>query len=56
MDHATPGGIVLLHNGQYKTIEALPVIIGKLRSEGYSFVTVSQLLKDGGIDPSAPTQ
>lgn len=45
--HATPGGIVLLHNGQYKTVEALPVIIDRLRAEGYTFVTVSQLIQDG---------
>jgi peptidoglycan-N-acetylglucosamine deacetylase len=44
---ATPGGIVLLHNGQYKTVEALPVIIDTLRGEGYTFVTVTQLLQDG---------
>lgn len=46
---AKPGGIVLLHSGQYRTIEALPVIIEKLRAEGYSFVTVDQLLASGGI-------
>jgi peptidoglycan/xylan/chitin deacetylase (PgdA/CDA1 family) len=44
---ATPGGIVLMHNGQYKTVEALPVIIDRLRAEGYRFVTVSRLLEDG---------
>ena len=44
---ATPGGIVLLHSGQYKTIEALPAIIGQLRERGYTFVTVGQLLADG---------
>ncbi len=43
---ATPGGIVLLHNGQYKTVEALPVIIDRLRAAGFTFVTVSQLLHD----------
>jgi len=48
--HATPGGIVLLHNGQYKTVEALPVIIDRLRERGYRFVTVSQLLEDGGVE------
>jgi peptidoglycan-N-acetylglucosamine deacetylase len=48
LEQATPGGIVLLHNGQYKTIEALPVIIDRLRDDGYTFVTVSQLLADGG--------
>ena len=47
---ARPGAIVLLHSGQYKTIEALPAIIGRLRAEGYTFVTVSQLLNDGAYD------
>ncbi len=43
---AGPGGIILLHSGQYRTIEALPVIIDRLRGRGYRFVTVSQLLDD----------
>ncbi|HYK51921.1 MAG TPA: polysaccharide deacetylase family protein [Candidatus Eremiobacteraceae bacterium] len=47
LDQASPGGIVLMHNGQYKTIEALPVIIDRLRSEGYTFVTVTRLIEDG---------
>ena len=46
---ARPGAIVLLHNGQYRTIEALPVIIDKLRAEGYTFVTVDQLLASGAF-------
>ena len=47
LDQASPGGIVLMHNGQYRTIEALPIIIDRLRSEGYTFVTVTRLLEDG---------
>jgi peptidoglycan/xylan/chitin deacetylase (PgdA/CDA1 family) len=43
---AGPGGIVLLHSGQYRTIEALPVIIDTLRAQGFTFVTVSELLSD----------
>jgi len=42
--HAKPGGIILLHNGQYNTILALPDIIERLRAQGYEFVTVSRLL------------
>lgn len=48
---ASPGGIILLHSGEYRTIEALPTIIDRLRAEGYRFVTVSQLL-DEASDPS----
>jgi peptidoglycan-N-acetylglucosamine deacetylase len=44
---ASPGGIILLHSGQYRTIEALPRIIDRLRAQGYTFVTVSKLLDDG---------
>jgi peptidoglycan-N-acetylglucosamine deacetylase len=43
---ASPGGIILLHSGEYRTIEALPAIIDRLRTEGYRFVTVSQLLDE----------
>ncbi len=46
VEHAKPGGIVLLHSGQYNTIVALPEIIADLRASGYSFVTVTQLLAD----------
>ena len=46
LNAATPGGIILLHSGRYPTIEALPVIIDKLRKRGYRFVTVSQLLDE----------
>ncbi len=51
--YARPGAIVLMHSGQYKTIEALPEIIYRLRAAGYSFVTVSQLLRDGNYDQPA---
>ena len=38
-------GIILMHQGVEKTIDALPEIIDTLRSRGYTFVTVSQLMK-----------
>lgn len=50
LSFARPGAIVLLHSGQYKTIEALPAVIDRLRAQGYTFVTVSQLLSDGTYD------
>ncbi len=40
---ATPGAIVLLHNGRMTTIEALPKIIEGLRKRGFTFVTIDQL-------------
>jgi polysaccharide deacetylase family sporulation protein PdaB len=39
-----PGSIVLLHDGIPSTNEALPHILDTLQSQGYKFVTVSQLL------------
>jgi peptidoglycan/xylan/chitin deacetylase (PgdA/CDA1 family) len=44
------GSIVLFHaNGRgWHTAEALPIIIADLRAEGYTFVTVPQLI---GLDP-----
>jgi peptidoglycan/xylan/chitin deacetylase (PgdA/CDA1 family) len=46
--HAKPGGIVLLHDGggnRAQTVQALPEIISKFRQQGYSFVTIPELLE-----------
>ncbi|MBV6622807.1 MAG: polysaccharide deacetylase family protein [Rivularia sp. (in: Bacteria)] len=45
---ATPGGIVLLHDGggpRKNTVAALPSMISKLRKKGYRFVTIPELLE-----------
>lgn len=45
---ARPGGIVLMHDGggnRTKTVQALPEIISGFRNQGYSFVTVPELLE-----------
>jgi polysaccharide deacetylase family sporulation protein PdaB len=44
---AHPGDIVLMHasDSSKQTHEALPVIIDQLRSKGYEFVTVSELMQ-----------
>ncbi len=45
---ATPGGIVLMHDGggsHDNTAKAVPQIIAKLREQGYRFVTVPELLE-----------
>jgi peptidoglycan/xylan/chitin deacetylase (PgdA/CDA1 family) len=44
--NATAPEIVLLHSGRLNTIEALPEIVAHFRAAGYTFVTVTQLLKD----------
>jgi peptidoglycan-N-acetylglucosamine deacetylase len=44
---ATPGGIVLMHDGggsHANTAKAVPQIITQLRAQGYRFVTVPELL------------
>ncbi|MEM6753557.1 MAG: polysaccharide deacetylase family protein [Cyanobacteria bacterium P01_C01_bin.38] len=45
---ATPGGIVLLHDGggpRKNTVAALPGMISKLKKKGYRFVTIPELLE-----------
>lgn len=48
---AHPGDIVLMHASDSckQTHEALPVIIDKLREQGYKFVTVSQLINQSNM-------
>jgi chitin deacetylase len=43
-----PGAIVLMHDGggnRSATVQALPKIIAKLKEQGYSFLTVPELLE-----------
>jgi peptidoglycan-N-acetylglucosamine deacetylase len=50
LNQATPGGIVLMHDGggnHENTAKALPEIITKLRAQGYRFVTTTELLELG---------
>jgi peptidoglycan/xylan/chitin deacetylase (PgdA/CDA1 family) len=41
---AAPGEILLFHEGQAWTLEALPAIVGGLRQAGHELVTVGELL------------
>ena len=41
-----PGSIILFHNAALHTPEALPDIIDSLMQEGYTFVTVNDLIPD----------
>lgn len=47
MKDVQPGSIVLLHDGQYPlpTPQAIGIIIDQLRQQGYSIVTVGELLQ-----------
>lgn len=55
VNNIVPGTIVLMHTGAGAsgTPTALPTIIKKLKEKGYSFVTVSQLLKLPSAPPAA---
>lgn len=56
VSQAAPGAIVLLHDGdspsytaaRAQTVAATREILRRLKAEGYSFVTVSELLRQGG--------
>ncbi len=47
LKNAHPGAIILFHNNAKYTPQALPVIIKKLKAEGYKIVPVSELLIKG---------
>ncbi|WP_172797561.1 glycosyltransferase [Bacillus sp. FJAT-27445] len=47
LKQASEGDIILLHDGggdRQATVEALPIIIEQLKSKGYTFTTVSELM------------
>src|SRR5690625_344690 len=53
-NNAKPGSIILMHDIHQTTADALPQIMQRLSSEGYEFVTVSELLPyldEQGIGP-----
>lgn len=49
----TDGALVLMHDleNNLETVKALPTIIERLRADGYSFVTASQIFEQKHIDP-----
>ena len=57
VNNIVPGSIVLMHTGAGApgTPVALPNIITQLKAKGYSFVTVSQLLKLPSAPPASGT-
>ena len=50
-DNVGDGDVVLLHEGQQWTLNALPAIVGALQGAGYELVTVSELMKTDGRFP-----
>ena len=41
--HVSPGEVLLFHEGQQWTLDALPRIVGALRDEGYEMVTMADM-------------
>lgn len=54
LNNVSDGTIVLLHDfqGNSKTVQALPGIIEGLKAQGYTFVTVSELFAQKGVNPN----
>lgn len=52
-ENASDGTVILLHDmtGNFRTVEAIDRIIPAMMSEGYEFVTVSELFSRKGIEP-----
>jgi len=50
MKRLKPGGIILMHASDtpVQTAEALPILLEKIKAQGYEFVTVGQLLSEYG--------
>ncbi len=51
LENVTPGSIILMHvmyNSRKNSMAAVPEIITSLKREGYSFVTVSELIGSSG--------
>ena len=46
LKHVSNGGIILIHDGIEQTYDILPELIHTLKKEGYTFVTVDEMMKD----------
>lgn len=51
VEGARPGRVVLMHDIQPSTLEAVPGILRKLAAEGFMFVTVSELFNGERLAP-----
>lgn len=45
VDNAKPGDIIRLHDASPVMLSALPIFIDQLHSQGYEFLTISEILK-----------
>jgi peptidoglycan-N-acetylglucosamine deacetylase len=56
LNGVSDGAIILMHDVQpdpHPTPEALDIIIPELKKRGYTFVTLSELFKQKGVDPNS---
>jgi peptidoglycan/xylan/chitin deacetylase (PgdA/CDA1 family) len=45
LKHVRPGAVILLHDGMEQTYSILPDFVAKMRSEGYKFVTLTEMAR-----------
>ena len=43
LKHVRPGAVILLHDGMEQTYSILPDFVARMRSEGYKFVTLTEM-------------
>ncbi|MFP3902635.1 MAG: polysaccharide deacetylase family protein [Armatimonadota bacterium] len=57
-ERATPGDIILMHQGSMESFRALPMILERLQGQGYSVGTVSDLMQaEGcGVEEMTPSE
>lgn len=57
MEQVSDGTVILLHDseGNFRTVDALEMLIPKLKSEGYELVTVAELFEKKGVTPQKRT-
>ena len=57
MKQVCDGMVILLHDmtGNFRTVEAVKMLIPKLLDEGYEFVTTTQLFERSGVTPQKNT-
>ena len=51
LENIKPGSIILFHDTHPSTVSSLPIIINKLLKDGYTFVTISDLVHAGDLTP-----
>ena len=53
MEEVKPGSIILMHDIHESSVQAVPDLVGKLKEQGYTLVTVDQLFAGTDFVPGA---